>query len=365
VFHHVSLKSLVIVAVLAAGLVPALAPGRVFAAGPALASSVTGNFYVAPPLAITQGRFVPPTQQVFTEQFHAIDFNPGSPPCSTNVGVFTKPFTNVVPNYSTGFCSLEVAQGNGYQAGVNFPSPSGVSTAFEATFSSSYSVVSPGSVTFQLTGDDGWVLGFGPSGANQPTGSVGNPMVNPLPASFEHNYPVVAASNQWQGPFPYNVTVNFPAAGTYPLEIDYAENGTGSLSMVFANAAGQALAYPLQPSASTKELAGRNHGHVVVSLQSVTNALGHPSGALFYQDGRSAHTVIVNNATFTTISCTSHQSVTLLGRASYNRTTTVSFQIYLALTSGNPYSPGTFEIQLSTGYDSGVLALSQAIIAGC
>jgi hypothetical protein len=102
-----------------------------------------------------------------------------------------------------------------------------------------------------------------------------------------------------------------------------------------------------------------------VSLQSVTNALGHPSGALFYQDSRTPPSFTVNNATFTTISCTSHQSVTLLGSASYNRTTTVSFQIYLALTSGNPYSPGTFEIQLSNGYDSGVLALSKAIIAGC
>jgi hypothetical protein len=364
VFYRASLKSLVIVAVLAAGLVPALAPGRVFAAGPVLASSVTGNFYVAP-LGLSQGPFTPPTQQVFTEQFHAIDFNPGLPPCPTNVGIFTKPFTNVVPNYSTGFCSLEVAQGNTYQAGVNFPSPSGAYTAFEATFSSSYSVASPGSVTFKLTGDDGWVLGFGPSGANQPTGSVSNPLFNPLPATFEHNYPVVAASNMSQAPFTYNATVNFPAAGTYPLEIDYAENGSGSLSMVFANASRQALAYPLQPSPSISEIAGRNTGQVVVSLQSVTNALGHPSGALFYQDSRTPPSFTVNNATFTTISCTSHQSVTLLGSASYNRTTTVSFQIYLALTSGNPYSPGTFEIQLSNGYDSGVLALSKAIIAGC
>ena len=362
--HRASLKSSVIIAMLAAGLVSALVPGTVLAAGPVLASSVTGNFYVAP-LGYGEGPFVPPTQRVFTEQFHAIDFNPGSPPCPTTVGIFTQPFTNVVPNYSTGFCSLEVAQGNGFHAGVNFPSPSNAPTAFEATFSTSYAVASPGSVTFQLTGDDGWVLGFGPSGANQPTGSIGNPMVNPLPATFEHNYLVVAASNKLQGPFTYNVTVNFPAAGTYPLEIDYAENGTGSLSMVFANASGQALAYPLQPSTSTNEVAGRNYGHVVVSLQSVTNALGHPSGALFYQDSRTPPSVTVNNPTFTTISCTSHQSVTLLGSASYNRTTKVSFQIYLALTSGNPYSPGTFEIQLSNGYDSGVLALSKAIIAGC
>lgn len=104
-------------------------------------------------------------------------------------------------------------------------------------------------MTFNVFSDDGWTLAIGSDGAgHQPTylsGSMGN-----APASGVGpftGYPVVGAYNQASAPTQNTVTVNFPAAGTYPMEADYTECCGGQESSVL----GTTFANPIQPVAGT------------------------------------------------------------------------------------------------------------------
>ena len=190
-----------------------------------------------------------------TESFPVINFDPptsAQEACtnSTDVNVQdgTRPFTDVIPN-PDGTCLTKVAPGG----------PDGMGSDpyqnFEAVFLAGLTVSSPGDVTFNVYSDDGFILGIGPQvGSNaQPMRVGGDPIVNFPPSgntetgSAKESYPVVGAFNDPRGATADQVTVNFPAAGTYPIEVDYTECCGGPLALTLGTTAGN----PIPPTSTS------------------------------------------------------------------------------------------------------------------
>jgi hypothetical protein len=203
-------------------------------AGAATAAAVTigpvhGIFYANP---FDTGGFDPahlPTLPAFRQDFPVIAFD--SPPsqqvCSNNTGVNTgtRPFTDVVPN-PDGSCSPIVAGGPGGQAGV---SPL---ASFEAVFTADLTVGAAGPVTFNVLADDGWVLAAGPSASGSQPAFVSGSLQFAPATGFATTFPVVGAYNALSAPTLRPVTVNFPSAGVYPIEVDYSECCAGELVLL-------------------------------------------------------------------------------------------------------------------------------------
>jgi hypothetical protein len=210
----------------------AVTQSSVAAASPVTIGIVQGTFYTNPANSGSFDRSVLTSLPAFTQQFPVIGFNPliGTVTCSNvtgaDVNAYSRPITDVVPK-PDGTCSLVPAMANGIQAGI------GTLFNFQAVFTADLNVASAGQVTLNVASDDGFVLGIGPQGANQPL-RVSGTMVNPPPSgtSFVKGYPVMGALNQGTAPSPNDITVNFPVAGTYPLELDYTECCDGLLSLM-------------------------------------------------------------------------------------------------------------------------------------
>jgi hypothetical protein len=210
-------------------------------------SSIQGNFFANS--SEFNGTFdvAPAATPLFTEQFPVINFNPPydqnpSIACgsSTAVNELSRPFEDVV-QFQDGSCGEQIVQGNGYQAGIDSLS------SFEAVFTAQLTVSQPGQVTFNLFSDDGWVLSIGPNGASQPayvSGSMDNP---PAKGPFT-GYPVVGSFNTNSPPVQNTVTVKFPAAGTYPMELDYVECCQGELSLVMGTSFGNPIPPRIPPA---------------------------------------------------------------------------------------------------------------------
>ncbi len=187
---------------------------------------VDGRFFTEPTTATT---FVaqPGDTPTFGQTFPNLAFNPSAtalPHNLTGVGTGTHPFTDVTTDLMGNGIGALVAQGNGKQAGA------GTMTSFDAVFTANFVVAKPGDVTFRFDYDAGFLFGVG-GGATRVSGSYENaPASN---ASAFEGYPLVGADNR-----PSNavnnttVTVHFPAAGSYPYEVDYTESGGPTLSLV-------------------------------------------------------------------------------------------------------------------------------------
>jgi len=151
----------------------------------------------------------PATPPVFSQLFPTINFNPPAgtiPGNNSGVGVNTHPWTDVVTDVNGNFAGTIVAQGNGFQAGVDSM------TNFQVVFTGTLTVPSAGNVTFNFYTDDGFILGIG-GGATRVSGAFTN-----VPASGVTpftNLPILGAYNVVTPPVGNTVVVNFPAAGTY------------------------------------------------------------------------------------------------------------------------------------------------------
>lgn len=186
----------------------------------------------------------PETTPAFVQAFPTINFNPPSgtvPGNTSGVGVNTRPFTNVTTDLNGNFTGTIVAQGNGLQAAV------GGLFDFQAVFTGSFTVASAGQMAISFYSDDGFVFGVG-GGATR----VSGPMLN-VPAGgvtpFER-LPVMGAYNAPTSPVANTVVVSFPAAGTYPYEVDYSECCGGQLALTVA--AGNVSNRGLPPTGSLK-----------------------------------------------------------------------------------------------------------------
>lgn len=171
---------------------------------------------------------------VFSQRFQLIYFNPYDQfrpyACSNAIGVndVTRPFTAITQS-PDGTCGTAPARGNGSDAG------SGLLFTFEATFTAELTVATAGQYTFKFYSDDGWIMGAGAKvgGTAQPTYVSGDLHNAPL-LTPEKGYQVVGAYNSVQdGAETKTLTVNFPAAGTYPIEVDYSECCGGGLALLF------------------------------------------------------------------------------------------------------------------------------------
>jgi len=208
----------------------AVTQSSVAAATPVTIGIVQGTFYPNPANSGAFDSSVLKNPPAFTQQFPVIGFNPpaGTLTCSNitsaDVNAFSRPITDVVPN-PDGTCSLVPAMANGVQAGT------GTLVNFQTVFTADLNVASAGPLTLNVASDDGFVLAIGPQGGNQPL-RVSGTMTNPPPTSFVKGYPVMGALNQGTAPTPNDITVNFPVAGTYPLELDYTECCGGFLSLM-------------------------------------------------------------------------------------------------------------------------------------
>jgi hypothetical protein len=183
------------------------------------ASTVQGEFFTSD----GSGTFDTPSnaQPAFTQTFASINFNPpaGSVPGMPNsIGATTVPFTNVTTDGNGNYTGSVIAQGNGLEAGV------GTLSTFQAVFTGTFTVAAAGDATFNFFNADGFVFGIG-NGAARVSGSLGLP---PSSTAF-HSYPVMGSFNMVTAPVSNTVTVNFPAAGTYPYEVDYADSNQAAL----------------------------------------------------------------------------------------------------------------------------------------
>jgi RHS repeat-associated protein len=190
---------------------------------PVAPAAIQGNFYANAANSCTFD-IGPSATAVFGQTFPDILFNPAStvvPHDISTVGNFTRPFTDLTVDVNGNYNGQIVAQGNGQQAGA------GSLINFYGVFSGTFVINQPGDLTFRILHDDGYIIGVG-GGATRVNGDFeGNP---PATTPF-NNYGVVAAWNTGSsgssssGP----ATVHFPAAGTYPFELDYTECGAGAL----------------------------------------------------------------------------------------------------------------------------------------
>jgi hypothetical protein len=175
-------------------------------------------------------------QPVFSQSFPNIDFNPAPSAVAgntSNVSNLTRPFTDLVTGANGSFAGLIPAQGHGYQAGA------GSLYFFSAVFTGSLNVPAPGPVTFSFTSDDAFVFGVG-RGATR----VSGPQTNTPASTTFQGLPVMGGVNQRSAPAASSITVNFPAPGVYPYEVDYAKGGDQNLTLTMtANGA------PIPPAA--------------------------------------------------------------------------------------------------------------------
>lgn len=185
----------------------------------------------------------PDATPAFIQAFPTINFNPpsGTVPGNSTVGVNTRPFTNVTTDLNGNFTGTIIAQGNGVQAAV------GGLFDFQAVFTGSFTVASAGQMAITFYSDDGFIFGVG-GGAKRVSGPWLNPPANDV-TPFE-KLPVMGTYNAGTAPVANTVVVSFPAAGTYPYEVDYSECCGGQLALTVA--AGNISNRGLPPTGSLK-----------------------------------------------------------------------------------------------------------------
>jgi RHS repeat-associated protein len=160
---------------------------------------------------------------VFTQSFPTINFDPPAgtiPGNNSGIGVNTRPFVDVTTDLNGNFTGTIVAQGNGLQAGV------GSLFAFQAVFTSTFTVASAGDVVLTFFADDGFILGIG-GGATR----VGGIFFNAPGFTPFENLPVMGGFNTPTAPVANSIVVHFPAPGSYPYELDYSECCGGLLAL--------------------------------------------------------------------------------------------------------------------------------------
>ncbi|MHB8857268.1 MAG: DUF7948 domain-containing protein [Bellilinea sp.] len=178
-------------------------------------STIWGRFFQSDNTGVFN--ITPSTLPVFSQAFPSINFNPPSgtvPGNTSGVNEWTRPFTNVTMDLTSQYAGTIVAQGDGYQAGV------GTLNAFNAVFTGQFTIAQAGDVTYDFYSDDGFIFGVG-NRATRVSGVYTNPPTSGM-TPFE-NYPVMGSVNVPTSPVRNSVTVNFPAPGVYPFEIDYSE----------------------------------------------------------------------------------------------------------------------------------------------
>jgi RHS repeat-associated protein len=214
---------------------------------PVASTPVHGNFFARPYEPVfdrNRFRAEPGYTPVFSQDFPNINFNPlpdneVSSPSSDTKNPFLVtwkhgPFTDLTTDPNGAVNGEIVAEGNGHTAGV------GSLEHFEAEFTAEFHVAQAGDVTFKVNSDDGYLLGIG-GGATPVShlyGPAGTGNEQTVYAEHQVSYsafeglPLVAGNNLPSGGITREFTVHFPAAGSYPYELDYFQEwGHTALSL--------------------------------------------------------------------------------------------------------------------------------------
>ncbi len=172
----------------------------------------------------------PQSQPLFSVSFPDIAFNsfPPEVPCSnySQKHSSSRPMQDTNPQ-SDGSCSFIPVVGNGYQAGI------GKLKGFDMELTGNFQVSTAGYANFRVNHDDGWYLGIGSNDGVQPTYSSGDRINTPANTPF-NNYPVLGGYNNDKNGVPNQVTVYFPAGGTYPFELNYFESHNATLYLILS-----------------------------------------------------------------------------------------------------------------------------------
>jgi hypothetical protein len=250
-----------------------------YAISGSLALTEVTTMVFAPDTAANSGQFDLASTAVplFTLKLPGINLNP---PGGT-VGNFATDLTNNRPmvavttdvntNY-TGQVVIQSADGTN-QAGV------GAITNYDVVLETNLIVNAPGpypqNIELDIYSDDGFVMGIG-NGATYVSGPLNiAPALNPT--AFM-GLPVVGASNNEQGPTASPVVISFPAAGTYPLEVDYNECCGGQLAITLGSpAVGGHVIPPIAVIALTPNTDQViTHGVATTFSVNMTNGSGNP-----------------------------------------------------------------------------------------
>jgi RHS repeat-associated protein len=239
---------------------------------PISTTDVVGQFF---PGSVSSFNVAAGTTPYFTQHFPTINFNPqsGTVPGNTQIGVNTRPMTDVTTDLNGNFTGTIVAQGNGYQAGVNADSTHPLFD-FQTVLTGTFTVAQPGNITFNFYSDDGFIFGIG-GGATRVSGVFsGVPASGKTPFQL---YPVVGAFNTPTAPSANSVTVNFPAAGSYPYEVDYFECCGGQIALTMTTTANGGHGVPPSGSLilSPNSVTAKNIGQSQTFSVSVTDAAGN------------------------------------------------------------------------------------------
>jgi len=242
--------------------------------------------------------------------FPVIDFNPDTdnsgygPPisCKNSNGRWGWPdpsnpaFTDVLPN-PDGSCTFVTPINTASDEAIGYDPFS-----FDAVFTANLHVSSPGQVDLILNSDDGSYLGIGPSlqGASTPRPVSSTPEPAPPPRTTAvKGYPTFGGDNEPRGVSDIDIVVNFPAAGTYPMEVDYFQNlgGGRAVTLGYAPVSGGvdgSEVVPIPPrtpvSATTTSVSRisspklASYGHALTFTATVRPASG-PTGPVSFWEG--------------------------------------------------------------------------------
>lgn len=215
------------------------------------------------------------TTPAFSQIVPTINFNPpaGTVPHNTSgVGVNTRPFTNITTDLQGNFTGAIVAEGNGFQAAL------GPLFCFSLVLTGEFTVAAAGDITFNFFSDDGFIMGIG-SGATR----VSGPLVNPPASGFTafQGYPIMGAYNQATAPVANTIVVHFPAAGSYPYEVDYKECCAGEVALTMTQGPGRTGVPPTGSLAITPiTVFGKPVGQTQTFTIAAMDASGFPIVAL-------------------------------------------------------------------------------------
>jgi RHS repeat-associated protein len=240
---------------------------------PITTSTIWGQFFTT---THTGGSFTatPSLTPLFTQSFPTINFNPPAgriPNNTSGIGPSSPGFTNITTHLDGSYSGKIVAQGNGYI-------PNSSPYSFNAVFTGEFLVAAAGEITFNFYHDDGFILGIG-NGATRVSGVSINPPSSGRTAFLD--LPVMGANNQRTSPSGSSITVYFPAPGTYPYEVDYAQGPPSQavLTMTTVDSgnlgippSGSLSLSPVHGSTPFQRLTGQSH---TIDIQAV-NAAGEP-----------------------------------------------------------------------------------------
>lgn len=266
----------------------------------------------------------------WSQTFPVVNFDPpdGTLTCSNSAALGvddnTRPFTDLVPQ-ADGSCTAVVVRGNGQMAGIDNTATGGPDlTSFQMEFSANLTVSAAGQVDFAFFSDDGWIAGIGPGPGGATASYVSGPQIAPPATMPFTGFPVVGSFNQVSGPDANDLVVSFPAAGIYPLELDYTECCGGTLSFTL-QANGSAIA----PSPSTTSTTSTT---VATSTTSTTASSTTSTTASSTTSTTAASTTTTSTRATTTTTARATTTTTV-------RAMTTTSRGNLALTGGNTRSP--------------------------